>query len=290
MLDYAGTVDLSGKPHQQRLAQPPTVGVRDWRTELAPADMAAFEEVAGDLLVRLGYEVRGAAQARRRLGRAAGCSPTGSASAPSRRLHPRNSGRRSGAAATPPSASGSTRHGATLRPRNAARIPLAAKKYVRSVAITGEYFPIGSRHTISPSETRSANVRCSRVPTKTRFADHDRRAEDAAADPRLPQLAAVAGPEGAQAAVEAPDEDPAVGDRRRRVAQATDPPRPHDVPVPRIEGNHLAGARDRIQASPVGGRAGIEALVTERVAGDVRAPQLRARVLVQAEDGARRTS
>ena len=56
MLDYAGTVDLRDKPHQQRLAQPPTAGVRDWRTEMTPADVAAFEEIAGDLLRRLGYE------------------------------------------------------------------------------------------------------------------------------------------------------------------------------------------------------------------------------------------
>ena len=59
MLDFAGTVDLTGKPHQTRLAQPPTVGVRDWRTEMSPADVAAFEEVAGDLLVQLGYEADG---------------------------------------------------------------------------------------------------------------------------------------------------------------------------------------------------------------------------------------
>ncbi len=70
MLDYAGTVDLAGKPHQTRLAQPPTAGVRDWRTEMSPGDAAAFEEVAGDLLAALGYEVRGAgatAHGRRRL-------------------------------------------------------------------------------------------------------------------------------------------------------------------------------------------------------------------------------
>jgi hypothetical protein len=56
MLDYAGSVDLTGKPHQQRLRQPPTAGVRDWRTEMTPGDAAAFERVAGDLLTRLGYE------------------------------------------------------------------------------------------------------------------------------------------------------------------------------------------------------------------------------------------
>jgi hypothetical protein len=59
MLDYAGTVDLTGKPHQARLTQPPTAGVRDWRTEMGPADVTAFEAIAGDLLARLGYEVTG---------------------------------------------------------------------------------------------------------------------------------------------------------------------------------------------------------------------------------------
>jgi hypothetical protein len=56
MADYAGSVDVSAKPHQQRLLQPPTRGVRDWRTQMTPADVAAFEHVAGDLLRELGYE------------------------------------------------------------------------------------------------------------------------------------------------------------------------------------------------------------------------------------------
>jgi hypothetical protein len=56
MLDYAGNVDVSAKPHQQRLMQPPTTGVRDWRTQMSPADVAAFERVAGDLLREVGYE------------------------------------------------------------------------------------------------------------------------------------------------------------------------------------------------------------------------------------------
>ena len=73
MLGYVGEVDLSGKPHQQRLAQPPTVGVRDWRTGMPEQDERAFEAVAGDLLAGLGYEVRaraagGRAGARLRLG------------------------------------------------------------------------------------------------------------------------------------------------------------------------------------------------------------------------------
>jgi hypothetical protein len=56
MLDYAGRVDVSAKPHQQSLTRPPTPGLRDWRSELRPEDVAAFEAVAGDLLTELGYE------------------------------------------------------------------------------------------------------------------------------------------------------------------------------------------------------------------------------------------
>jgi hypothetical protein len=56
MLEYAGNVDVSAKPHQQRLMQPPTKGVRDWRTQMSAQDTAAFERVAGDLLRELGYE------------------------------------------------------------------------------------------------------------------------------------------------------------------------------------------------------------------------------------------
>jgi hypothetical protein len=56
MLEYASEVDVSAKPHQQSLKRPPTVGLRDWRTQLSAEDAAGFEEVAGDLLRRLGYE------------------------------------------------------------------------------------------------------------------------------------------------------------------------------------------------------------------------------------------
>jgi hypothetical protein len=55
MLAYAGEVDVSTKPHQQRLLQPPTTGVRDWRQELSADQALAFEAVAGDLLAELGY-------------------------------------------------------------------------------------------------------------------------------------------------------------------------------------------------------------------------------------------
>jgi len=56
LLDYAGSVDVSAKPHQQSLKRPPTPGLRDWRTQLEAHEAAAFEEVAGDLLRQLGYE------------------------------------------------------------------------------------------------------------------------------------------------------------------------------------------------------------------------------------------
>ncbi len=55
MLEYAGTVDLSAKPHQQSLARPPTAGLRSWGEQMGAADVAAFEGVAGDLLAELGY-------------------------------------------------------------------------------------------------------------------------------------------------------------------------------------------------------------------------------------------
>jgi hypothetical protein len=57
MLAYVGQTDSARKEHQRRLDEPPRVGVRDWRTEMAPGDVAAFEGVAGDLLDELGYEV-----------------------------------------------------------------------------------------------------------------------------------------------------------------------------------------------------------------------------------------
>ena len=67
MAEYAGKVDVSAKPHQQRLRQPPTTGVRDWRKQMPAADVAAFEHVAGDLLDELGYETSAATDAAGRL-------------------------------------------------------------------------------------------------------------------------------------------------------------------------------------------------------------------------------
>jgi len=66
MLDYTGAVDVSAKPHQQRLLTPPTSGVRSWREDMSAGDAAAFESVAGDLLSELGYEVPSPTRSNRR--------------------------------------------------------------------------------------------------------------------------------------------------------------------------------------------------------------------------------
>ena len=59
MLGYVGQSESARKPHQRRLNQPPTPGVRDWREAMGADDERRFEDVAGDLLRALGYEVRG---------------------------------------------------------------------------------------------------------------------------------------------------------------------------------------------------------------------------------------
>jgi hypothetical protein len=68
MLEYPGAVDVSSKPHQRRLRQPPTAGVRDWRSEMSVGDVEAFEAIAGDLLAELGYELADPTSARTRVG------------------------------------------------------------------------------------------------------------------------------------------------------------------------------------------------------------------------------
>jgi hypothetical protein len=67
MVEYADHVDVSAKPHHQRLTRPPTPGLRNWRTETSPEDVGAFDQVAGDLLRELGYETHEAPDARGRL-------------------------------------------------------------------------------------------------------------------------------------------------------------------------------------------------------------------------------
>jgi Sulfotransferase family len=67
MLDYVGRTDSARKAHQQRLAEPPRPGVRDWRTEMADDDRRRFEAVGGRLLSELGYETRSRGRGRARI-------------------------------------------------------------------------------------------------------------------------------------------------------------------------------------------------------------------------------
>jgi hypothetical protein len=59
MLEYAGDVDVTAKPHQQSLRKRPTPGLRSWRTEMRPEEVEAFERIAGDVLGVLGYPLAG---------------------------------------------------------------------------------------------------------------------------------------------------------------------------------------------------------------------------------------
>jgi hypothetical protein len=44
-------------PEHKNLAQPPTPGLRDWRSQMSREDSLAFEEVAGDVLRSGRYEL-----------------------------------------------------------------------------------------------------------------------------------------------------------------------------------------------------------------------------------------
>jgi hypothetical protein len=57
MLEYADAVDVSAKPHQQNLKRRPTSGLRNWRTDLELTEVEEFEEVSGDVLAELGYQL-----------------------------------------------------------------------------------------------------------------------------------------------------------------------------------------------------------------------------------------
>lgn len=46
---------MSHLEHHRNIHRPPTSGLRDWRRELPPADVAVFERLAGELLDELGY-------------------------------------------------------------------------------------------------------------------------------------------------------------------------------------------------------------------------------------------
>jgi hypothetical protein len=44
-------------PEHRNLAQPPTPGLRDWRSQMSRDAALAFEQVAGDVLRGSGYEL-----------------------------------------------------------------------------------------------------------------------------------------------------------------------------------------------------------------------------------------
>ena len=56
MLDHTRVSDAANMPEHRNLAQPPTPGLRDWRSQMSHEDALAFEQVAGDILRSAGYE------------------------------------------------------------------------------------------------------------------------------------------------------------------------------------------------------------------------------------------
>jgi hypothetical protein len=57
MLDHTRPSDTAHMPEHRNLAQPPTPGLRDWRSQMSREDALAFEHVAGDVLQSFGYEL-----------------------------------------------------------------------------------------------------------------------------------------------------------------------------------------------------------------------------------------
>jgi len=57
MLDHTRPSDTAHMPEHRNLAQPPTPGLRDWRSQMSRDDALAFEQVAGDVLRGCGYEL-----------------------------------------------------------------------------------------------------------------------------------------------------------------------------------------------------------------------------------------
>ncbi|TML75188.1 MAG: sulfotransferase [Actinobacteria bacterium] len=57
MLDHTRVSDAANMPEHRNLAQPPTPGLRDWRSQMSHEDALAFEQVAGDILRNAGYEL-----------------------------------------------------------------------------------------------------------------------------------------------------------------------------------------------------------------------------------------
>ena len=57
MLDHTGVSEVAKMPEHRNIGQPPTAGLRDWRSEMSREDALAFEAVAGDVLRNSGYEL-----------------------------------------------------------------------------------------------------------------------------------------------------------------------------------------------------------------------------------------
>jgi len=57
MLDDTHASDTAHMPEHRNLAQPPTPGLRDWRSQMSRDDALSFEQVAGDVLASAGYEL-----------------------------------------------------------------------------------------------------------------------------------------------------------------------------------------------------------------------------------------
>lgn len=57
MIEHDVPPEVSAMPEHRNLAQPPTPGLRDWRSQMSRTDAVAFEEVARDVLRSSGYEL-----------------------------------------------------------------------------------------------------------------------------------------------------------------------------------------------------------------------------------------
>jgi Sulfotransferase family len=57
MLDHTRVSDAANMPEHRNLAQPPTPGLRDWRSQMSREDALSFEQVAGDILRGADYEL-----------------------------------------------------------------------------------------------------------------------------------------------------------------------------------------------------------------------------------------
>ena len=180
MLDYTGAVDVSAKPHQQRLLRAADRGRRDWRDGHARGGRAVVRggrrPAPRRARLRASSRRRRARPRERRLARAGTRPPRrverrrvrAQRSPLWRRRHPRLSAECFGSVAAA---------------AYAMSRPFSEKKYVRSVAMPGVYLPSGMRQAIDPSvdaqgvgallEGREEHVR----------ADDDGRAEHAARRP-----------------------------------------------------------------------------------------------------------